>query len=76
MSQSNLVPVYSVGEPTHAELVKDALELEGIPCFVEGENQGSFVGVLEIRLLVPADRAVAAREFILEHEDRYHDEEE
>lgn len=76
MPTPELVHVYTVNEPTEAELLKETLEVEGIPCAIEGENQGGFAGVLQIRLFVPAEHAVEAREFLLELESEHHDEEE
>jgi hypothetical protein len=43
-----------------AEILKNVLKGEGIKCELDGENQGSFAGVLGVRILVRAcdeDRA-------------------
>ncbi|REJ72840.1 MAG: DUF2007 domain-containing protein [Planctomycetota bacterium] len=65
-----LVTVYTVTEPTLAELIRAELEDENIPCEVSGENQGGLAGVLKIDLLVRAVDADRARKFIEEHEHR------
>lgn len=76
MTELDLTHVYTVGDLAEAQLVKDALDGEGIPCVVEGENQGGFAGVLSIRLLVPAAHVESARAYLIALEDRFSDEEE
>jgi hypothetical protein len=76
MDANELVRVYTVNEPTHAELIRVELQGEGIACEVSGENQAGFAGVLTIEILVRAkdhDRALA---FIEEHEHRLKPNEE
>jgi hypothetical protein len=65
-----LVTVYTAREPTLAELIRNELQAEGIPCEVSGENQAGLAGVLKIDLLVRARDAERARTFIEEHEGR------
>jgi hypothetical protein len=69
MQPLDLVPVYSAGDPVQAHVVKDMLEEEDIRAFIEDENQGALptMGV-EVRVLVPSDRAEEARKLIEEHE--------
>jgi Putative prokaryotic signal transducing protein len=43
------------------------LEAEGIKCEIDGENQGSFTGVLEVRLLVRSWDEERARKVLAEH---------
>jgi len=63
-----LVPVYTVKNPNQAEIVKNFLESEGIPCSIEGEGQVGLAGILDIKLLVRAADADKARSLIAEHE--------
>jgi hypothetical protein len=53
-----------------AEIIKNALETEGITCFVEGEHQAGEAGLtgILIRIDVPAEEAARARQFIKAHE--------
>jgi hypothetical protein len=65
-----LVTVYTAREPTLAELIRNELEAEGIPCEVSGENQGGLAGVLKVDVLVRARDADRALTFLQEHEGR------
>jgi hypothetical protein len=65
-----LVTVYTVQEPTLAELIRRELQAEGIPCEVSGENQAGLAGVLKVDVLVRARDSARARSFIEEHERR------
>jgi len=69
---SELVPVYSVANPVEAAVVKNALEAEGMHSFLDGAEQAAEVGlsVFPIKVLVPAEEAERAREFIRAHEAR------
>ncbi|MFT5325150.1 MAG: hypothetical protein ACI8P0_003017 [Planctomycetaceae bacterium] len=59
-----LVEVYSVTDPNVAEIIKAALQREGISCWIEGENQAGLSGVLSITLLTRAKDADHARRII------------
>ena len=63
------VPVLTTTDVNEAEVLKAMLEAEGIPAEVEGEKQGGFAGVLTCRLLVRAQDAQRAREFLAQHGD-------
>lgn len=71
MDPNELVSVYTVNEPTLAELIRAELHGEGIACEVGGETQAGFSGVLRIDVLVRAKDADRARRFIEEHEHRF-----
>jgi hypothetical protein len=58
----------NVGE---AEILKNVLQGEGIQCELEGENQGSFAGVLGIRVLVRAWDEERARQVLAAHWRRH-----
>ncbi len=69
------VPVYTVKNANQAEIVKNFLESEGIPCSIEGEGQVGLAGILDIKLLVRAVDADLARKLIEQHEPLAEDEE-
>jgi len=64
MEPEDLVPVYTVSNPTEAELVRSALESVGIACQIGGEGQAGLAGVLEIEILVHASDKTAARKHL------------
>ncbi|GAB4148038.1 MAG: hypothetical protein Tsb009_21570 [Planctomycetaceae bacterium] len=72
MSSDQLIPVYTATNPHQAEIVREALVNEGIPCEVEGEHQAGLTGVLDIRLFVRKEDADRALAFIESHE--HHEE--
>ena len=76
MDANELIRVYTVNEPTHAELIRAELQSEGIACEVSGENQAGFAGVLTIEILVRAKDHDRAHAFIEEHEHRLKPKEE
>lgn len=67
---ADLVTVYTVNNAVQAEIIKNALEDEGIRCFVDNEGQAGGGGLtgLEIRISVPVTVAEQARKFLEEHE--------
>ena len=65
-----LVRVYTVQEPTLAELLRQELAAEGIRCEISGENQAGLAGLLEIELFVQAVDADRARELLTLFERR------
>lgn len=76
MSMQDLVTVYTVSNAIEAEIIKNALEDEGIRCEIEGGHQAGEAGLIgiEIKLQVPEDDAERAREFIKEHETHHDDD--
>ena len=69
MSGDEPVEVYTVNNPMVAELIRNALEAEGIVCEISGESQGGFSGVLdEIQIMTHAGDAERARQIISELE--------
>jgi hypothetical protein len=66
-----LVTVYTVNEPTLAELLRQELASDGIRCEISGENQAGLAGILKIDLLVQSADACRAREFLAEYEERH-----
>jgi hypothetical protein len=68
MTNDEAVVIFTTSDPYVAEVVKGALEAEGIACAIGGERQGGFVGVLpEISLMVSAAQAEQARAIIAKH---------
>lgn len=65
-----LVTVYTVQEPTLAELLRQELANEGIRCEVSGENQAGLAGLLRIDLLVQSMDVDRARQLLAEFETR------
>jgi hypothetical protein len=60
MTADDPVTVYTVNDPYKAEVVKTALQGQGISCQLDGERQAGLSEILEIGLLVrarDADRA-------------------
>jgi hypothetical protein len=53
--------------PTEAEFLKNLLEGEGVKCQLEGENQGSFAGLFDVRVLVRAWDEDRARQVLALH---------
>jgi hypothetical protein len=68
MDPQELVAVATYPETAHAEVVRNALEAEGIRAVVEGSHQGAFTGAVAVRVLVQAADAERATAFIEEHE--------
>jgi hypothetical protein len=68
IDRNELVTVYTLKEPSKAEIIKNALCGEGIPCELDGEGQAGLSEILEIGVLVRAQDADLARRFIEQHE--------
>jgi hypothetical protein len=63
-----LVTVLTLKSATQAEVIKNALEANGIPCFIEGEGQAGLAGIFDIEVQVKAADADAARELVESHQ--------
>jgi hypothetical protein len=68
MKADDLVSVYTLTDPNKAEILRVALESEGIACELGGEGQAAFTGLWEIDVLVRAIDADRARKIIESHE--------
>jgi hypothetical protein len=70
MEYNELVTVYTLSDPIKAEIIKNALHIEGIRCFLEGIDQAAAAGLMAIpiRVQVPAQDADRAAKFIKKHE--------
>lgn len=67
MEDLDLVDVYTLKNPAIAEIIKNALEAEGIPCRLDNESQAGLTGIFDIQVLVRAADADRARELIQTH---------
>jgi len=74
MSPDELVTIETVSNPVEAEIIRNALNAEGIACEIGNENQAAFpgLGALEIEILTRAADADRARK-ILREQERHHD---
>ena len=70
MHMNELVEVYTTTHEAEAEVIRIALEEEGIASQISGKNQGSFAGALDVKVYVKACDAIAAQKFIEEHQRR------
>lgn len=73
MKSKDLVTVYTLADPVKAEIMKNALEKEGIRCFLEGVNRattGLALATFGLDIQVPAKQAARARKFIRAHEKK------
>ena len=68
MEPQDLVTIYRTTDPGEAEVIRVALEEDGIRCEVDGSHQGGFTGTLEMGLLVRAIDADRARKIIESHQ--------
>ena len=67
MNQNDPVVLQTANNLADAEIVKNALEEKGIRCELDGDNQGSFTGLLAVRILVRAGDEERARKVIGSH---------
>lgn len=73
MKYTDLVTVYTLTDSIKAGIIKNALEAEGIRCFLEGQTQVGdplTLKAAEIKIQVAAADADRAVEFIKQHEER------
>jgi len=68
MEREDHVVVYTLNDELQAEIIKNALNAEGIACEIEGGHQAALTGVLEIRILVKLEDEDRARKLIASHE--------
>lgn len=60
MKDDELQIVFTTTHPAEAEMVRMALESEGIVAFVDGANQAGFTGMLDIQVSVAQKDAARA----------------
>jgi hypothetical protein len=71
MKADEPVTVYTVNNPYEAEIIRMALDGEGISCQLDGEGQAGLSDILEIGILVRARDADRAQR-IIRHNDAKH----
>ena len=73
MEADEPVTVYTVNNPYEAEIIKMALQGQGISCRLAGEGQAGLSDILAIGILVPASDADRAQRIIEHSETRHQD---
>ena len=73
MEADEPVTVYTVNNPYEAEIIKMALQGQGISCQLDGEGQAGLSDILEIGILVPARDADRAQKIIEQSEAKHED---
>ncbi len=68
MEPNALVTVYTLTDANRAEIIKGALQAEGIHCQLGGEGQAGFTGLWDIEVMVRAEDADQAEKIIQSHE--------
>ena len=65
--EEKLITVYTLNDPTQAELIKNLLNGHGIPCSLDGEHQAGFAGCMSIKVLVSEGDVDQAKEALERH---------
>jgi hypothetical protein len=73
MEADEPVTVYTVNNPYEAEIIKMALQGQGISCQLDGEGQAGLSDIPEIGILVPARDADWAQRIIEQNEAKHQD---
>jgi hypothetical protein len=70
MEYSELVTICTLPDPISAEIIKNALNAEGIRCYLEGINQAGEAGILGlgVKVQVLAGDADRAEKLVASHE--------
>jgi hypothetical protein len=77
MDGTEPIEIYTVNNPMIAEMIRNALQEEGIACELSGEAQGGFAGVLdEIQIMTKAADAERALAIIKELESQHSESED
>ena len=75
-NDERLIPIYQTTDVGRAEILRAALDGEGIEAFIDNEHQAGLSGVLQCRVLVRASDEAAAQQFVDEHEPHLKQSEE
>lgn len=70
MDTAQPVAIYSTNNPVEAQVLRNALEEEGIQAVVDSTTAGGLVGIQTIHLLVHAADAERARAIVMAHDER------
>ncbi len=65
--KDDIVTVYTVRDEMKGEIIKNALEAEGIQCNLGGEHQAALTGTFDVDILVRAEDEARARQIIESH---------
>ncbi len=70
VKEKDLVTVFTLDNPVKAEIIKNALQADGIRCFLDGANQAAEAGLmaLQIQVQVSAENVSRATKIIESHE--------
>jgi Putative prokaryotic signal transducing protein len=68
MLDEQLVPVFSTTSFTEAEILRNVIKEEGIPCELDNQNQAGLTGILEIKGLVMTSHEVRAKLLLSKYE--------
>jgi hypothetical protein len=68
MDHQEWVTVYTAADPIKAEIVKNALQAEGIRCNLEGVQADLALTILDVKVQVPTKDVTLARQIIEQHE--------
>jgi len=71
MEANEPVTIYTVNNPYEAEVIKTALQGQGISCYLDGEGQAGLSDILEIGILVRARDADQAQKIIRQNETKH-----
>ena len=64
----DLETIYTAMDEIDAEVVKMALDGEGIQCFLENKEQAMLAGCIPVKVLVRTSDVDRAKQFIEQHE--------
>ena len=69
MDQNELLTVYTTTDANEAEVIRGAIQAEGMKCDIVGEGQAGLAGLdtMEIEIIVRAEDFDQAKAFIDEH---------
>jgi len=65
------VTIYRLNDPIKAEVIRNALEAQGLRCFLDGINQAAHPGLsaFEIRVQVHEQDKARAQQFLESHDE-------
>ena len=70
MDQNELLTVYTTNDANEAEVIRGAIQAEGMKCEIVGEGQAGLAGLdtMEIKVVVRAEDYDGAKAFLEEHQ--------
>ena len=69
MDQNELLTLYTTNDANEAEVIRGAIQAEGMKCEIVGEGQAGLAGLdtMEIKVVVRAEDYDRAKAFLDEH---------